>query len=195
MPKYDPKKQFWHSLGANVAAGGLAGGGSLVLVYPLDFARTRLAADLGKDGVDRQYKGLVDCIRKTSQVGGIKAVYAGFVPSLVMFTIYRGFYFGLYDSAKEYLQWKNPVAKWGLAVCTSAFSGLLIYPMDTVRRRLMMQSGGKQLYSGFSDCCRVIVRQEGFHGFYKGCVPNIVRGVGGSVVLVLYDEIKKAANI
>lgn len=31
----------------NLAAGGAAGGLSLVFVYPLDFARTRLGADMG----------------------------------------------------------------------------------------------------------------------------------------------------
>ena len=35
--------------------GGLAGAGSLLIVYPLDFARTRLAADLGK-GSNRDFQ-------------------------------------------------------------------------------------------------------------------------------------------
>lgn len=42
-------------------AGGLAGATGLTLVYPLDFVRTRLAADLGKTDADRKYRGLVDC--------------------------------------------------------------------------------------------------------------------------------------
>jgi hypothetical protein len=54
MPKYD---EFRKKLLVNVIAGACAGGGSLVLVYPLDFARTRLAADLGKDGVNREFQG------------------------------------------------------------------------------------------------------------------------------------------
>ena len=190
MPAYHPKNQFWQNLATNITAGAMAGGGSLFLVYPLDFARTRLAADLGRDGVDRRYRGLIDCISKTYLVGGGRAVYAGFVPSFVMFTIYRGLYFGLYDSAKETLQIRHPAAKWAVAVVTSAAAGLVIYPLDTVRRRLMMQSGERQLYAGFADCCRVVMQQEGVGGFYKGVVPNVVRGVGGSVILVLYDEIK-----
>ena len=55
----------------------------------------------------------------------------------------------------------------------------------------MMQSGEKQLYTGFADCCRTIARKEGYAGFYKGLVPNLVRGIGGSVVLVVYDELQK----
>lgn len=40
-----------------MASGGLAGAGSLLIVYPLDFARTRLAADVGKGGADREFTG------------------------------------------------------------------------------------------------------------------------------------------
>jgi len=33
----------------NLAAGGLAGSISMIFVYPLDFARTRLGVDVGKE--------------------------------------------------------------------------------------------------------------------------------------------------
>jgi solute carrier family 25 (mitochondrial adenine nucleotide translocator), member 4/5/6/31 len=44
FPKYSPKTDFWRFFAVNLASGGLAGAGSLLIVYPLDFARTRLAA-------------------------------------------------------------------------------------------------------------------------------------------------------
>lgn len=44
FPKYSPKKDFWKFFAVNLASGGMAGAGSLLIVYPLDFARTRLAA-------------------------------------------------------------------------------------------------------------------------------------------------------
>jgi len=45
----------------NMASGGAAGAGSLLFVYPLDFARTRLAADIGKDMQSREFKGARLC--------------------------------------------------------------------------------------------------------------------------------------
>ena len=54
---------FWPALGANVASGGMAGATSLLVVYPLDFARTRLAVDVGK-GNAREFSGTFDCIMK-----------------------------------------------------------------------------------------------------------------------------------
>jgi solute carrier family 25 (adenine nucleotide translocator) protein 4/5/6/31 len=99
FPKYDPQKDFWKFFGSNMAAGGLAGAASLLIVYPLDFARTRLAADLGKDGA-REFNGLVDCLTKVAKAGGPLALYQGFGVSVQGIIVYRGAYFGLYDTAK-----------------------------------------------------------------------------------------------
>ncbi len=61
----------------HICTGGLAGAGSLLIVYPLDFARTRLAADLGKTGA-REFTGLLDCLSKVVKRGGFMSLYQGF---------------------------------------------------------------------------------------------------------------------
>ena len=81
-----------------MASGGLAGAGSLLIVYPLDFARTRLAADVGS-GKDREFTGLVDCLRKVAKSGPL-SLYQGFGVSVQGIIVYRGSYFGLYDTGK-----------------------------------------------------------------------------------------------
>ena len=43
FPRYSPDTDFWLFFMVNIASGALAGAGSLLIVYPLDFARTRLA--------------------------------------------------------------------------------------------------------------------------------------------------------
>lgn len=48
----------------NIISGGLAGCGTTLVVYPLDFARTRLGVDLGRNPGERQFKGTVDCLTK-----------------------------------------------------------------------------------------------------------------------------------
>merc|ERR1719362_2140687 len=96
-PKTAPQ---WQKFATNIASGGFAGSMSLTVVYSLDFARTRLANDnKGKDG-KRQYNGLVDVYRKTLASDGIQGLYRGFVISCVGIFIYRGLYFGLYDTIK-----------------------------------------------------------------------------------------------
>merc|ERR1712111_163474 len=44
MEGLDRNKDFWKFFAGNLAAGGAAGATSLCIVYPLDFARTRLGA-------------------------------------------------------------------------------------------------------------------------------------------------------
>jgi len=76
----------------------------------------------------------------------------------------------------------------------TAAAGVLSYPFDTVRRRLMMQAGGEKQYNGTIDCWRKVAAQEGPRAFFKGSLSNVLRGAGGAFVLVLYDEIKKFLN-
>ena len=49
---------------------------------------------------ERQFNGLVDVYRKTLASDGIAGLYRGFVISCIGIVIYRGVYFGLYDTAK-----------------------------------------------------------------------------------------------
>lgn len=50
---YDKNKESVKFFIGNMAAGGAAGASSLLCVYPLDFARTRLALDVGKAAPER----------------------------------------------------------------------------------------------------------------------------------------------
>lgn len=198
FPKYNPKTDFWRFFGTNMASGGLAGAGSLLIVYPLDFARTRLAADVGS-GKTREFTGLFDCLSKVAKKGGPMALYQGFGVSVQGIIVYRGAYFGFYDTAKGVLfkdeKKANFFAKWAVAQGVTAAAGVCSYPFDTVRRRLMMQSGGQKMYDGTMDCWRKIYQQEGLKAFFKGSLSNVLRGTGGALVLVLYDEIKKYLGV
>jgi hypothetical protein len=75
----------------------------LLFVYSLDYARTRLANDAksAKGGGARQFNGLVDVYKKTLASDGLIGLYRGFVPSVVGIIVYRGLYFGVYDSISE----------------------------------------------------------------------------------------------
>lgn len=76
------------------------------------------------------------------------------------------------------------------AQCITAGAGIVSYPLDTVRRRLMMQSGRADvMYTGTIDCFAKISKNEGTKAFFKGALSNTFRGIGASVVLVMYDEL------
>jgi len=189
---YNSKTDFWKFFAGNLASGGAAGATSLSVVYPLDFARTRLAADVGKTAGDRQFNGLVDCLTKIYKSDGLKGLYQGFGVSVLGIIAYRACYFGGYDTLKRVFFSDgrgNIFLKFLMAQCVTGVSGLVSYPLDTIRRRLMMQSGRKDvMYTGTVDCFNKILKNEGGKAFFKGALSNILRGMGASLVLVLYDE-------
>jgi len=189
----DKKTQFWRFFAGNLASGGAAGATSLCFVYPLDFARTRLGADVGKGAGQREFNGLGDCLVKIFKADGISGLYRGFAVSVQGIIIYRAAFFGLYDTAKGMTGKTNIFVSWMIAQCVTTVSGIISYPFDTVRRRLMMQSGrkgGEVMYKGTLDCWKKIAKNEGGGAFFKGAFSNVLRGTGGALVLVMYDEIQ-----
>ncbi|XP_014233780.1 ADP,ATP carrier protein 2 [Trichogramma pretiosum] len=193
----DKNTQFGRYFLGNLASGGAAGATSLCFVYPLDFARTRLAADVGKAGAEREFTGLGNCLTKIFKSDGLGGLYKGFGVSVQGIIIYRAAYFGFYDTARGMLPdpKKTPfLISWGIAQVVTTVAGIVSYPFDTVRRRMMMQSGrakGDILYKSTLHCWKTIAATEGTGAFFKGAFSNVLRGTGGALVLVLYDEIKK----
>lgn len=189
-PKKEPVKFFF----GNCMSGGAAGATSLTVVYPLDFARTRLAADVGSGG-DREFSGLVDCLKKMFAKEGPQGLYRGFGISVVGIIAYRAAYFGMFDTGKQMLfpdaKKANVFSMWFFAQCVTVSAGILSYPLDTVRRRLMMDSGrADKMYNGTIDCFRRIAADEGPKAFFKGSLSNVIRGTGGALVLVFYSKIE-----
>jgi len=177
----------------NIASGGAAGTMSLLFVYSLDYARTRLANDAKGKGGERQFNGLIDVYRKTLKSDGIQGLYRGFTISAVGIFIYRGMYFGMFDTLKPIFLGDSAnvglsfLLGWGVTVT----AGLMSYPIDTIRRRMMMTSGGGVKYKGSIDCGIQILKNEGFMSMMKGAGANILRGVAGAGVLAGFDKFQE----
>jgi solute carrier family 25 (adenine nucleotide translocator) protein 4/5/6/31 len=103
----------------------------------------------------------------------------------------------MFDTAKGMLP--NPkttplLISWAIAQTVTTISGIVSYPFDTVRRRMMMQSGlaaNERMYRNTFDCWAKIARTEGPKAFFRGALSNVFRSTGGALVLVFYDELKK----
>jgi len=170
VPKSAP---FWKTLAANFISGGLAGASSLFFVYSLDYPRPRLFSATG---------------------GGVVGLYRGFMISAVGIFVYRGLYFGLYDSFKPLTTnytgdnlFFSFFIGWGITVIASLTS----YPIDTVRRRMLMTSGAGVKYSGSIDCFIKIIKAEGSQALFKGAGNFIpLRAVAGAGVLAAYDRLQ-----
>jgi solute carrier family 25 (adenine nucleotide translocator) protein 4/5/6/31 len=190
------KDGYWKWFAGNLASGGAAGAASLAFVYSLDYARTRLANDnkSAKKGGERQFNGLFDVYKKTLASDGIVALYRGFNISCVGIIVYRGLYFGMYDSLKPVLLTGNMKDSfigsfflgWGITIG----AGLASYPLDTVRRRMMMTSGEAVKYRSSMHAFQEIVAKEGTKSLFKGAGANILRAVAGAGVLAGYDQLQ-----
>merc|ERR1711976_225716 len=179
-------------LAANVASGGAAGTLSLTVVYSLDFCRTKLAAGSKGKGGERQYKGLLDVYKQTIATDGVAGLYRGFAISAVGIFIYRGLYFGMYDTLKPMFLGPDSgflasfLLGWMVTVAASSASS----PIDTIRRRMMMTSGTGVHYKSAFDAGGQILKNEGIMSFFKGNGANILRGVAGAGVLSGFDFVK-----
>lgn len=186
----------------NIASGGMAGVASSLFTYSLDYARTRLANDArgtvtkGSNAAAaprRQFTGMVDVYRQTLATDGIQGLYRGFGISSVGIFIYRGFYFGLYDTLKLALPASsrdNFLAQLALGWGVTNVASFLSYPIDTVRRRMMMTSGEAVKYTSSMECMRQIVAAEGAKSLFKGAGANILRAIASAGVLAGYDQLQ-----
>jgi len=199
FPKYNPNTEFAKFFGANLVSGGLAAAGSMCIVYPLDYSRTRLASDVGSG--KKTFSGLGDCMYRTATgPNGFMALYTGFGVSVVGIVGYRGLQLGTFDTITGMNPYKKDkgfmgaITTFGAAQTAITIGAGATYPFDTVRRRLQMQSEKpveEHIYKGTADCFKRIAAEEGLAaGLYKGFVANIVRSIGGALVLVFYDRAK-----
>ncbi|CAK5087276.1 unnamed protein product [Meloidogyne enterolobii] len=176
----------------NLAAGGAGGALTLLVVYPLDLARTRLAVER----VD-SVRNISQCFSLVSANEGLPGLYRGFCASLVFTVVSRAVFFGIFDSIRLSMDEQRRrrlsfFTTWSLAQASLIVSSLLCYPLDTVRRHLMMEAGqSKKLYKNQFECWKGILYNEGPKALYKGALTNSLRCTSGALILAVYYEVLK----
>ena len=197
MPKVDRKKHPWRAFAVNMVSGGIAGAGSLVLVYPLDTARTQLLICTNDDGSPK-YANMVEFFRDWN--GDVRKLYEGYVVSVAGIIPFRAIYFIVNDTLRAILPWirdeglKGLVSKFTCAQAAALCAAYASYPFDTVRRRLQVDAQrplGERRYKGNLDCLKKVYRVEGVRALFRGAGYNAVRTVTSALALVAYGELKK----
>ena len=174
----------------NFLKGGLAGMCSMSITYPLEYARTRLINDIVIDG-KKQFNNLLEVFTKTYKTDGLQGFFRGFMASIFSVFLYRGLYFGGYDLLKRQMG-NNFIGQFFIGFGVTVMAGLLVYPIDTVRRRMMMTSCETDKYKGATQCLMIVLKNEGIRPLFGGCGINIVFGIGSSIALVFYDNMFSA---
>ncbi|KAF5837419.1 mitochondrial substrate carrier [Dunaliella salina] len=179
-----------------LAAGAGAGIIAMSATYPLDMVRGRLTVQEGKGG---QYRGIWHAASVIMREEGFRALYKGWLPSVIGVVPYVGLNFAVYETLKatvlEYygLKDERELSVWSRLACGAAAGTTgqtVAYPFDVARRRLQVSgwSGAAALhatangstavaYTGMMDCFAKTVREEGVSALFKGLVPNCMKVV------------------
>ncbi|EDO31058.1 predicted protein [Nematostella vectensis] len=175
-----------------LVAGSLAGMTACACTYPLDMVRSRLAFQVAQD---QGYTTITQTIRCISvKEGGPKALYKGFVPTLLTIVPAMGIGFYMFETMKAYfLETRiaftntNPdtlcpeLSIIGGFVCggvAGAVSQTIAYPLDVVRRRMQL-AGAVPDGHKYNTCINTLVnvyKDDGIRrGLYRGLSINYLR--------------------
>lgn len=183
-------------------SGTLAGLSQLVISYPLELIRTRMAVGTSLYP-PLVYKGIVDCAVTVVRVEGVRGLFKGITATLAMGAPFVGLQMTSFAEALALMprQADGTVALPFMLLAGAAsgtFAQSVMYPGDTIRR--LMQTNGadgrERAYSTTLDCCRKVFARQGIRGFYRGFYVNLVRAVpGASIQFAGYEFLKNLLGV
>ncbi|KAI1289947.1 Mitochondrial coenzyme A transporter SLC25A42 [Halotydeus destructor] len=156
-------------------AGSLSGVVSTTLTYPLDLARARMAVTGSSE-----YRSVRSVFVKTISHEGYRALYRGYLPTVLGSIPYSGTGFFAYETLKrfhyEYIGADEPshLEKFLFGAIAGAAGQTASYPLDIVRRR--MQTRSKEYHTIIGTLRYVLVREGIKGGLYKGLSMNWIKG-------------------
>ncbi|TVU20111.1 hypothetical protein EJB05_36304 [Eragrostis curvula] len=214
---------YWHLEDAQLTpllrlgAGACAGIIAMSATYPMDMVRGRITVQTDKSPY--QYRGMFHALGTVYREEGFRALYRGWLPSVIGVVPYVGLNFAVYESLKDWLLQTNPfglakdnelhvVTRLGCGAVAGTIGQTVAYPLDVIRRRMQMvgwnhadsivtgQSKEALQYNGMIDAFRKTVRYEGFGALYKGLVPNSVKVVPSiAIAFVTYEVVKDVLGV
>jgi solute carrier family 25 (adenine nucleotide translocator) protein 4/5/6/31 len=117
----------------------------------------------------------------------MRGIYRGVLLSYLGMTLFRGAFFGIYDTFKVKLD--SHYQKFFVSYGATVISMFLVSPIQTVTRRLMMTSGHSFKYQGYADCAKQIYKSEKIKGFYRGGSIIPFESIMVGMMFTLFDRI------
>ncbi|GMM50488.1 thiamine transporter [Starmerella bacillaris] len=174
-----------------LVAGGCAGSVATFVSYPLDFLRTRGAANLEREGVFPR-------IRRIYMSEGIKGFYHGAGVSVAAVFPYMALFFASYSMLRDNLPSWSPQL-FTASSLASFLSKTAAYPLDTIRKTVQVHGKNQKViesdagvgyrYShNLFTCGREIVQRRGIMGLYRGLHVSLMKTCPGSFLSIWFFE-------
>lgn len=179
-----------------VLAGGIAGSTATFVLYPLDFLRTRGAANLGPR------PPLSTSIRHIYAHSGISGFYHGCSATTISVFPYMGLFFGTYSYLRDSVN-ANKAGHYGSMFTASSIASVVskaaVYPLDTIRKRVQVHGTrvrrdalhagyGNQYSHNFLKAGTQIVAKDGIKGLYRGLLVSLVKAWPVSFISIMVFE-------
>ncbi|EDQ89962.1 uncharacterized protein MONBRDRAFT_16773, partial [Monosiga brevicollis MX1] len=173
------------------------------VTFPLDFTKTRMQTALMlPDATALPRLGMIGTAYSTIQAEGPFALWQGLAPAVTRHVIYSGFRVSFYEQIRDRLFSKDaeghhvPWQKATSGLAAGALAQLIASPADLIKVRMQTQGrdvalGRPKRYQSMRHAFATIVKQEGWTGLYKGCIPNMQRAaLVGLGDIATYDMAK-----
>ncbi|XP_032756584.1 mitochondrial uncoupling protein 4 isoform X5 [Rattus rattus] len=175
-----------YPLWKSVIGGMMAGVIGQFLANPTDLVKVQMQME-GKrrlEGKPLRFRGVHHAFAKILAEGGIRGLWAGWIPNIQRAALVNMGDLTTYDTVKHYLvlntALEDNIATHGLSsLCSGLVASILGTPADVIKSRIMNQPRDKQgrglLYKSSTDCVIQAVQGEGFLSLYKGFLPSWLR--------------------
>lgn len=187
---------------------GLAAGvtEAVAVVTPMEVIKIRLQAQHHSmaDPLDvPKYRNAAHALYTVVKEEGIGALYRGISLTALRQGSNQAVNFTAYTEFKEILQKWQPEYKDAnlpsyqttlIGLVSGAMGPLSNAPIDTIKTRLQKTPGkpGETAVSRIVVIAKDMFRQEGFHAFYKGITPRVMRvAPGQAVTFTVYEFLKE----
>ena len=189
-------------LSAGLAAGVTE---AVAVVTPMEVVKIRLQAQHHSmaDPLDiPKYRNAAHAAYTVVKEEGIGAIYRGVSLTALRQGTNQAVNFSAYTEFKSFLQNRQPAyhdkelpsyQTMVIGLVSGAMGPLSNAPIDTIKTRLQKTPGqpGETAISRVKVIASDMFKQEGFHAFYKGITPRIMRvAPGQAVTFTVYEYLK-----
>lgn len=152
---------------SSIIGGTISGAISMIAIYPLENARTRLSIQTN----GQIYKNIFDIFKKVP----LTQLYQGLQTSIIGYAPYNALLFGFNSYLNGLIHDKTSTTSFLIGGLSGCFAVSITYPTDLIRRRQQilgdLHHSKNFTQRTFMGITREIIKVQGIKGLYKGLIP------------------------